>query len=256
MDLTSVLGPIVALGMIVLGMILKHAADLIPQMFNGSAICIVLGGTFGALMVAYPMPDFIAGFKAVVRFFKPPKANLGELQTEIIDLAQTARKESILALEKRTDSIQFPPLKMAVKLAVDGTDPAIIRDTLEMELAVENEETEVCVHFWEDFGAISPTIGILGAVIGLMKVMTVLDQPEKIGPGIAVAFVATIWGVGAANLWGIPCGKKIKRKMVLEGYAREMVIVGIDGILNGLNPKLIDEKLKIFSGDGGDEGEG
>jgi chemotaxis protein MotA len=249
MDITSILGPIVALGMIILGMILKHATELIPQMFNGSAICIVLGGTFGALMVAYPLNDYINSLKAIVKWLKPPQANLPELQQEIIDLAQTARKESILALEKRTESISFHPLKMAVKLAVDGTDPAIIRETLEMELMIEHEESEVSVKFWEDFGAISPTIGILGAVIGLMKVMTVLDQPEKIGPGIAVAFIATIWGVGVANLFGLPVAKKIKRKIILEGYAREMVIVGIDGILNGLNPKLIDEKLRIFTGE-------
>lgn len=249
MDISSILGPILGVGMIVLGMVLKHATDLIPQLFNGSAICIVIGGTMGALMVAYPMPDYIRSLKAVVKYLRPPGTNLTELQTEILDLAQTARKESILALEKRTESITFQPLKTGIKLAVDGTDPSVIRDTLEMELAVEHEEGEVCVKFWEDFGAISPTIGILGAVIGLMKVMTVLDQPEKIGPGIAVAFIATIWGVGAANLFGIPCGKKLKRKMILEGYAREMVIVGVDGILNGLNPKLIDEKLRIFSGD-------
>ena len=263
MDIASLLGPIVALGMIAAGMVAKGAADLIPQMFNFSAILIVLGGTFGCLLVAYPMNDFIGGLKAVVKWLKNPDADLETLLNDIVDLAQTARKESILALEKKRESITFEPLSLGIKLAVDGTDPNIIRDTLETEAAFEHEEGEVFVKFWEDFGAISPTIGILGAVIGLMKVMTVLDQPEKIGPGIAVAFVATLYGVGAANIFGIPVGKKIKRKLILEGYAREMVIIGIDGILGGLNPKVIEEKLRIFvpggsgggGGGGGDDGE-
>jgi len=250
MDISSIIGPIMAVGMIIAGMFAKGAGDLLGEMINISAFLIVIGGTFGCLMVAYPMPDFINAFKAIGTWLKASQANLPALQTEIIDLAQTARKESILALEKRTDSITFAPLKTAVKLAVDGTDPAIIRDTLEMEAHIEHEEAEVFVKFWEDFGAISPTVGILGAVIGLMKVMTVLDQPEKIGPGIATAFVATLYGVGFANIMGIPMGKKLKRKAVLEGYAREMVIVGIDGVLNGLNPKLINEKLAIFTGQG------
>lgn len=253
MDLASIIGPIMSLGLILAGVIAKGAADLIPQFFNFSAILIVIGGTMGALMVAYPMGDYIASLKAVKRYIGNPEANPQEIMAEVIDLAQIARKESILALEKKMNDIKFGPLRMGIKLAVDGTDPNIIRDTLETEAHHEFEEAEVAVKFWEDFGAISPTIGILGAVIGLMKVMTVLDQPEKIGPGIAVAFVATLYGVGVANIMGIPMGKKLKRKAMLEGYAREMVIIGIDGILSGLNPKLIEEKLKIFAGGGAEE---
>lgn len=249
MDLTSILGPIVALGAIILGMVAKGAADLIPDLFNASAALIVLGGTFGSLMVAYPMPDFLGSFKAIGTFLKNPASKPDDILNEIIDCAQIARKESILALEKKRDSITFAPLKTAVRLAVDGTDPNVIRDTLETEAHVEHEEAEVAVKFWEDFGAISPTIGILGAVIGLMKVMTILDQPDKIGAGIAVAFVATLYGVGAANIIGIPMGKKLKRKAILDGYAREMVIIGIEGILSGLNPALIQEKLKVFVAD-------
>ena len=108
------------------------------------------------------------------------------------------------------------------------------------------EESEVAVHFWEDFGAIAPTVGILGAVLGLIHVMENLDKPEQIGPGIAVAFVATLYGVGSANIFFIPIGKKIKRKAILDGHARAMVTIGVDGILSGLNPKVIEEKLAVF----------
>lgn len=250
MDITSILGPIVSIGMIVAGIFAKGAGSLIPTMFNLSAFLVVIGGTFGALMVAYPMKDYVHALKSFSIFLKNPTANPEQILADIIDLAQTARKESILALEKKRDTIQYEPLKNAVKLAVDGTDPNIIRDTLETEAHVELEESEIPVKFYEDFGAISPTIGILGAVIGLMKVMTVLAEPEKIGPGITVAFVATLYGVGAANILCIPVAKKIKRKAMMENHARMMVIIGIDGILGGLNPKLIEEKLKVFVGGG------
>lgn len=253
MDLSSILGPLMAVGMIIAGMIAKGAANLIPQMISVPSFLIVIGGTFGALMVAYPMKDYVTCLKALSLFLKNSPVDPHQIMTEIIDLAQTARKESVLALEKKRSGITFAPLSAAVKLAVDGTDPLIIKDILEMEAHIHHEEAEVAVKFWEDYGAIAPTIGILGAVIGLMKVMTVLDQPEKIGPGIAVAFVATIYGVGIANILCIPIGKKLKRKATIEGRAHTMVIIGIEGILAGRNPSLISEQLKVFAGGHGEE---
>lgn len=197
-------------------------------------------------MVAYPMADMIFAFKQVGTWLKNPPVDNNEILDTILDLAQTARKESILALEKKRESIKFEPLAKAIKLAVDGTDPAIIRDTIETEAHVVEEEAEVAVKFWEDFGAIAPTIGILGAVLGLIHVMENLDKPEMIGPGIAVAFVATLYGVGSANIFGIPIGKKLKRKAMIDKHARDMVAIGVDGILSGLNPKVIEEKLVVF----------
>jgi chemotaxis protein MotA len=252
MDITSLIGPIVAMGCIVGGMILEggHVGSIIQL----TAAIIVFGGTAGCLMIAYPLPDMIKSLKSLSIFLKNPTANPDQIMVDIIDLAQTARKESILALEKKRESISFEPLKKAIKLAVDGTDPNIIRDTLETEAFVTMEENEVAVHFWEDFGAIAPTIGILGAVLGLIHVMENLDKPEMIGPGIAIAFVATLYGVGSANIFGLPVGKKIKRKAVLEDHARSMVVIGVEGILSGLNPKVIEEKLAVFChGHEGDE---
>lgn len=252
MDLTSILGPLVALGMILGGLMLEggHISSVIQM----TAAMIVLGGAFGALMVAYPLPDIIFAFKSIGVWLKNPTANPDDILKDIIDLAQTARKESILALEKKRESIKFEPLGKAIKLAVDGTDPNIIRDTLETEAHVTLEEQEVAVKFFEDFGAIAPTVGILGAVLGLIHVMENLDKPDQIGPGIAVAFVATLYGVGSANILFIPMGKKIKRKAMLEGHARTMVVIGVEGILSGLNPKVIEEKLAVFCH--GHKGEG
>lgn len=244
MDLTSLIGPVFGVGMILLGLILEggHIASVIQM----TAALIVFGGAFGAIMVAYPLPDVIFAFKSIGTWLKNPTANPDEILKDILDLAQTARKESILALEKKRESIKFEPLAKAIKLAVDGTDPNIIRDTLETEAHVTLEEQEVGVKFWEDMGAIAPTIGILGAVLGLIHVMENLDKPEMIGPGIAVAFVATLYGVGSSNIFFIPMGKKIKRKAILEGHARAMVVIGVEGILSGLNPKVIEEKLAVF----------
>jgi chemotaxis protein MotA len=244
MDLTSLIGPVFGLGMILLGLILEggHISSIVQL----TAAIIVFGGAFGAIMVAYPLPDVINAFKALGTWLKNPTANTDEIMKDIVDLAQTARKESILALEKKRDSIKFAPLAKAIKLAVDGTDPNIIKDTLETEAHVVFEEQEVGVKFWEDMGAIAPTIGILGAVLGLIHVMENLDKPDQIGPGIAVAFVATLYGVGASNIFFIPIGKKIKRKAQLEGHARAMVTIGVEGILTGLNPKVIEEKISVF----------
>jgi chemotaxis protein MotA len=244
MDLTSLLGPIVALGMILGGLLMEggHMASVLQF----TAAMIVFGGAFGAIMVGYPLPDIIFAFKSLGTWLKNPTADPDQICADILDLAQTARKESILALEKKRDGIKFEPLAKAIKLAVDGTDPNIIRDTLEVEAHVIMEEQEVGVKFWEDMGAIAPTIGILGAVLGLIHVMENLDKPDKIGPGIAVAFVATLYGVGGANIFFIPIGKKIKRKALIEGHARAMVVIGVEGILSGLNPKVIEEKLAVF----------
>lgn len=244
MDLTSLIGPIFSLGFIIVGLIMEggHVSSILQI----TAALIVFGGAFGAIMVAYPLPDFIGAFKALGIWLKNPSANPDEILKDVLDLAQTARKESILALEKKREGIKFEPLGKAIKLAVDGTDPNIIRDTLETEAHVVFEETEIFVKFWEDMGAITPTIGILGAVLGLIHVMENLDKPDQIGPGIAIAFVATLYGVGAANIFFIPIGKKIKRKAMLEGHARAMVVIGVDGILSGLNPKVIEEKLAVF----------
>lgn len=244
MDLTSLLGPAVAIGFIIGGMIMEGGhVDSILQM---TAALIVFGGTFGSMMVAYPLPDMINAIKAAGTWLKNPEADPEQILETILDLAQTARKESILALEKKRDGISYAPLAKAVKLAVDGTDPLVIKETLETEQEVVFEDAEVFVKFYEDFGAIAPTIGILGAVLGLIHVMENLSNPDAIGPGIAIAFVATLYGVGSANIFGIPVGKKLKRKADLDKHARSMVVIGVDGILAGLNPKVIEEKLSVF----------
>ncbi len=245
MDIMSIIGPTMAIGLIVFGFLIEGGH--IGALLQFTAAMIVFGGAFGAMFVACPLADVIFSFKGIGIWLKNSSFNPDEIIADIIDLAQTARKESILALEKKREAIKFEPLKKAIRLAVDGTDPNIIKSTLETEQEITFEEQEVAAKFWEDIGGICPTIGILGAVLGLIHVMENLDKPDRIGPGIAVAFVATLYGVGAANVLFIPIGKKIKRKAKLESHARTMVLIGVEGILSGLNPKIIQEKLSIFS---------
>lgn len=245
MDIASLVGPIIAIGLIIMGFSLEGGH--ISSLLQITAAMIVFGGAFGSMFVAFPLSDYIFAFKEISTWLKNPSINPETILKDIIDLAQTARKESILALEKKRSGITFEPLSQAVKLAVDGTDPNIIRETLETEKEITFEEQEVAAKFWEDLGGIAPTIGILGAVLGLIHVMENLDKPDQIGPGIAVAFTATLYGVGSANILFIPMGKKLKRKYALEAHARDMVIVGIEGILSGLNPRIIEEKLSIYT---------
>ena len=244
MDILSILGPVFAIGCIITGFLLEggHISALIQI----TAAMIVFGGAIGAMMVATSPKDFIFSVKELVTFLKKSPVNLEQIVAEILDLAQTARKESILALEKKRAGLSFAPLSYAIKLAVDGTDPNVIRQTLENEQNNSFEEQEIAAKFWEDLGGICPTIGILGAVLGLIHVMENLDKPENIGAGIAVAFVATLYGVGSANILFIPIGKKLKRKYKQEMLAKEIVIIGVEGILSGLNPKVIEEKLSVF----------
>lgn len=247
MDITSLIGPIWAIAAILVGLVLEGGH--ISSIIQFTAFLIVLGGTSGSILVAYPLRDLIGAIKSIGTFLKGQGTTPEELKVEILELANIARAESVLALEKKHDSIDYPVLRIAIRLAVDGTEAHIVRDTLEVGQNLAKEEREVYVHFWEDCGAIAPTIGILGAVLGLIHVMENLDKPELIGPGIAIAFVATLYGVGSSNILFIPMGKKLKRKAGLESILHDMVIVGTEGILTGVNPKVLEEKLNMFTGE-------
>ncbi|MDD9952314.1 MAG: MotA/TolQ/ExbB proton channel family protein [Zetaproteobacteria bacterium] len=246
MDITSFVGPIWGITAILVGLVLEGGH--ISSIIQFTAFLIVLGGTSGSIMVAYPLRDLIGAVKSLGIFFKGQSVTPEDLKVEILELANIARAESVLALEKRQDSIEYPVLQIAIRLAVDGTEAHIVRETLETGQHIAHEEKEVYTHFWEDCGAIAPTIGILGAVLGLIHVMENLDKPELIGPGIAIAFVATLYGVGSANIFFIPMAKKIKRKAGMESLLHDMVITGTEGIMTGINPKVLEEKLNMYTG--------
>jgi len=246
MDFTTIGGIVFALACILVGQALEggHASSLMQL----TAGIIVMGGTIGAVAVANPMSDFVRGLKMFGQALKQKKNDIGPLITELVDLAGVARRDGVLALEQRLGNIKDPFLKRSVGFLVDGVDSAVARDALETEIFMEFEEANVGAKVWESAGGFAPTVGILGAVLGLIHVMENLDDPSKLGPGIAVAFVATIYGVGAANLIFLPVASKLKRKNGVEKERKTLIAEGVLSIQAGLNPRVLEEKLKAYAG--------
>jgi len=218
----------------------------IKSILQPTAALIVLGGTFGACLVQFPLSIAIGGFKAFTKIFSQPKVHNGEVIQEIIRLANKARKEGVISLEADAQNISDPFLKRALTMAMDGVEPKVLRETMELEIENLEEEEDQPIKFWQAAGGYSPTIGILGAVLGLIHVMENLSDPSKLGGGIAVAFVATVYGVALANLIFLPMAGKLKLKTKAVMAAKEIMLVGVIGILEGENPRLIEDKLKSY----------
>jgi chemotaxis protein MotA len=244
MDIASVIGLGLALFAVLGGQALEGGS--IGSILQSTAAIIVLGGTFGACLVQFPFAVAATSFKSVLRVFREPKTNNMEVIQEIIRLANKARKEGVISLESDTQKISDPFLKKALTMAMDGVEPKVLRDTMELEIANLEEEAEQPIKFWQAAGGYSPTIGILGAVLGLIHVMENLTDPSKLGSGIAVAFVATVYGVGLANLVYLPMAGKLKLKSKAHLVAKEIMLVGVISILEGENPRLIDDKLRSY----------
>ncbi|HEY4184008.1 MAG TPA: flagellar motor protein [Polyangia bacterium] len=246
MDITTIGGIVLAIACILGGQAIEggHASSLV----QATAAIIVIGGTIGACAVAFPMSDFMRGAKMGAQAFKNKKSDSAELIKTIVDLAAVARREGVLALEQKLTEIKEPFLKRAVGFLVDGVDAAIARDSLETEIHHEFETGGVAAKVWESAGGFAPTVGILGAVLGLIHVMENLSDPSKLGGGIATAFVATVYGVGTANLIFLPIANKLKRKLGIEKERKTLIAEGVLSIQAGLNPRVLEEKLASYSG--------
>jgi chemotaxis protein MotA len=244
MDIATIVGIVLALAGILGGQALEGGN--IHSIMQATAALIVLGGTFGACLVQFPLHVVINSFKSLQQAVLEPKTKNREVIAEIIRFAYKARKEGIISLESEINESTDPFLKKALTMAVDGVEPKILRETMEMEISNMEEEAEQPVKFWEAAGGFSPTIGIIGAVLGLIHVMENLSDPSKLGGGIAVAFVATVYGVGLANIVFLPISGKLKQKAKLHLVAKEIMLVGVISILEGENPRLIEDKLKSF----------
>ena len=253
MDILTILGIVGAIGAILLGQFLEggHAGSLVQL----TAFIIVIGGTMGACMVAFPKSEFMRGMKMVGSTFKAKHSDMGELSVKLVELATLARREGVLSLEGKIAELSDPFLKRGLQLVVDGVDPGVTRETLEVAIFMEFEENNAGAKVWESAGGFAPTVGILGAVLGLIHVMENLDDPTKLGPGIAVAFVATVYGVGSANLFFLPLATKMKRNGAMEKERKTLIAEGLLSIQEGLSPRIIEEKLKSFAGSHGAHGE-
>ncbi len=244
MDLGTILGLLLAFGGILGGQYLEGGR--VNSLLQATAAVIVIGGTFGACMIQFPVAVFLSSIKSATRAFFARKVNNKEIIAEIIRYANKARRQGIISLESEVENISDPFLKKSLNMAVDGIEPKTLRETMEMEMSNMEEEGELPIKFWEAAGGYSPTIGIIGAVLGLIHVMENLTDPGKLGGGIAVAFVATVYGVILANVIYFPIAGKLKLQHRAHMVAKEIILTGVISILEGENPRLIEDKLKSF----------
>lgn len=243
-DFATLLGLAVAALGIVGGLLLEGGS--IRDVAQLTAAIIVIGGTVGAVMVNYPLSTCIGGFKRLREVFFDPSPDTMALIDEIAALATKARKSGIVSLEHDAQSVSNPFLSKALSLAVDGTDMEELRRMLELDVTLAEHHAEQEARVWESAGGYAPTVGILGAVMGLIQVMKNLADIDAVGHGIATAFVATVYGVAFSNLFFLPAGAKIKGRAHQDTLVRELIIEGVLGIVEGLNPKLVRGKLESY----------
>lgn len=244
-DIASIGGVVLAFAGIIGGLLLEGGS--VADIRQVTAALIVVGGTVGAVMINTPLHIFISASKRLADVFFDRTAEPGALIEEIIEYAVKARKNGVVSLEKEAESVADPFLKKALTLAVDGTDLQEIQRMLELELELDEHRIESEAKVYESAGGYAPTIGIIGAVLGLIQVMKHLDKIDEVGHGIAVAFVATVYGVAIANLFFLPAANKIKARGQAESRRKEMILEGVGGIVEGLNPKLIRSKIEAYA---------
>ncbi len=244
MDLLSFLGIIIGFAALIGGNFLEGGSW--TSLVNGPAALIVFGGTIGAAILQTPTN----GLKRAVGLFKwiivPPRQQFKTGIKLVVGWAKAARKQGLLGLENISEREKDRFSRKGLQLLVDGSEPDVIRHVLETDLVVAEERDNEAVKFYESMGGYAPTIGIIGAVMGLIHVMRHLAEPAELGPGIAVAFVATIYGVALANLFLLPIANKLRACIREQSQYRELIIEGIISIADGENPKAIEMKLSGY----------
>jgi chemotaxis protein MotA len=243
-DWGSVAGLLLALAGIIVGQAVEGGE--LSSLIQPAAFIIVVIGTLGAVILQTGLLPFLQGVKMGAWVFAPPPSNGKALRRDVVNWSTTARREGLLSLERQLDQVRDPYLAKGLRLIVDGVDPFKLREILDVEIAAFETNQRLAIKVWESAGGYSPTIGILGAVLGLIHVMENLSDPSKLGAGIAVAFVATIYGVGLANLVFLPMGNKLKAMVAREVAKRELIADVFCGIATGENPRIIEERLSTY----------
>src|SRR5579871_1101944 len=244
-DIATLGGLVLAGGGILGGLVIEGGK--LTDIAQVTALMIVLGGTIGAVMVTTPLKTLLRAAKCLGQVFFEHSHSALEIIEEIISYATKARKNSIISLESDLPNIADPFLRKAISLSVDGTDLQELRKMMELDISLEHRSGEAIAKVYEAAGGYAPTIGIIGAVLGLIQVMKHLENIEEVGRGIAVAFVATVYGVASANLFFLPVANKIKARFHHAIEMRELMLEGVCSIVEGLNPKLIRIKLDAFA---------
>jgi chemotaxis protein MotA len=244
-DMATLSGIALAMAGIIGGLILEKGS--IQDLTQGTAAMIVLGGTFGAVLVTTPLAIVLRAIRGVGAVFFESTNDTAAAIDGLILYATKARKQGIVSLETEAAALEDPFLRKALSLAVDGTDLQELRKMMEIDIALAEHTAESEAKVWEAAGGYAPTIGIIGAVMGLIQVMKHLEDIKEVGHGIAVAFVATVYGVGAANILFLPAANKLRARMHEVSLRKDMILEGIIGIVEGLNPTLIRLKLDAYN---------
>lgn len=249
LDFISLAGLVVALAGILGGLLIEGGK--VKDVAQFTTALIVLGGTVGAVMVSTPLKTLKGAARRLASVFFDSSPDLKAAMEEVISYATKARKQGLVSLEQTANEIEDPFLRKALNLAVDGADIQEIRSILQLEIEIDEQEGEAEAKVFESAGGFAPTIGIIGAVLGLIQVMKSLANIDEVGHGIAVSFVATVYGVGSANLFFLPAANKIKARVHRQLQRKELILEGVLGIVEGLNPKLIRARLEAFTGERG-----
>jgi chemotaxis protein MotA len=247
MDKASIGGVILAIVGIVAGLVIEGGN--LGQILQPTAALIVFGGTMGAVLLQFPLTTVVAAFKGMAHIFTAPRKDDGQLIALLVGFANKARRSGVVSLDEDLQRVQDPFLKQTLMLAIDGTEPTELRKIMRVILDSTTEDEESLPAVFESAGGFSPTIGILGAVLGLIQVMQHLDNIQEVGRGIAVAFVATIYGVGIANLFFLPFAGKMRIRIREVHRRRDMMLEGVISILEGMNPRMLQVKLAGFVDD-------
>jgi chemotaxis protein MotA len=243
-DWASLAGLALALTGVVSGRLLEdgHLGSLLQP----AAFAVVVVGTCGAVLLQSGMPSFVRGLKMARWIFRPPPDDIDELALEIKTWSSVARRDGMLSLERYLELMSDPFIAKGLRMAIDGIDPNKIREILDVEISTYERRERQAVKIWEAAGGYAPTIGILGAVLGLIHVMENLSEPGKLGSGIAVAFVATLYGVGLANLVFLPIANKLKAIVHSQVARREMMADVFFSLASGDNARMIEERMAAY----------
>lgn len=244
MDRTSLLGLALGLVAVIGGQVLEGGA--LSSLLQPTAFAIVIGGTFGAVMLQTSPAVFMAAIRMLPWVFRPPEVDYRATLNRLLLWAGTARRGGLLALEPSMRGAIDAYSRKGLQLLVDGAEPHVVREAMELEIETWEDVQRQAARVWEAAGGYAPTIGIIGAVMGLIQVMENLSDPNKLGAGIAVAFVATIYGVGAANLLFLPVANKLKAQIGRQVRAKEMIADGMESIASGENPRNIELRLEGY----------
>lgn len=249
MDIATLLGLLIAVGAIMLSGVLEGGAEglaSLGRLINGPAAMIVFGGTIGATMVCFRLGDFLNLGKYLSVAIKENKMDLPELIREMVRYAEMARKEGLLTLEEMISNIHNDFLRKGIQLIVDGTDPGLVKEILEIEISYMEERHHTAALVFQSAGGFAPTMGIIGTVMGLVNVLANLSDTSRLGPAISSAFIATFYGIFSANVFWLPIANKLKVGSKEEAAARQIIIEGILSIQAGEHPRVIGEKLTSF----------